>query len=205
MKELKNKDDLFSTKAKNYEKDKNRVDNITNISSIILSKINFTKDMHIMDFGSGTGLLLGKIAPNVAKITAIDMSKSMNEVLNAKRDEIACELDILNIDLTKNSIDLEFDSIISSMTMHHIKNIKNILTTFYNVLKKDSFIALADLKIEDGTFHKEDTGVHHFGFDTNSFKEIGKSVGFKNIKIYTLDNVVKPWKEYEMFLFVAQK
>ena len=40
--------------------------------------------------------------------------------------------------------DLEFDSIISSMTMHHIKNIKNILTTFYNVLKKDSFIALAE-------------------------------------------------------------
>ena len=64
---------------------------------------------------------------------------------------------------------------------------------------------MKELKTEDGTFHKENTGVNHFGFDTNEFENIAKSVGFKNIKIITLNNVIKPSKEYEMFLIVAQK
>ena len=205
MKEIKNKDDFFSHKAKDYEKDKNRVDNVSNISNKILDEIYFTKDMNIMDFGSGTGLLLSKIAPYVRKITAIDMSKSMNEVLHSKRDEINCELDILNIDLTKEKLNIQFDCIVSSMTMHHIENTRDILSKFYNLLKENSSIALADLKTEDGTFHKENTGVFHFGFDVSEFENIAKDVGFKDIKIHTLNNVIKPWKEYEMFLFTAKK
>ena len=62
-----------------------------------------------MDFGSGTGLLLAKIAPYVDEITAIDISKSMNEVLKNKKGSIDCKLEIIEIDLTREDLNKKFD------------------------------------------------------------------------------------------------
>ena len=61
------------------------------VSSIVnaVSK-DFSPETKGLDFGSGTGLLLSKIAPFVGKITAVDISKSMNEVLRIK--EMDCEI-----------------------------------------------------------------------------------------------------------------
>jgi 2-polyprenyl-3-methyl-5-hydroxy-6-metoxy-1,4-benzoquinol methylase len=197
--------DFFQHKANNYEEDKNRVDNVQNISDSIIKEINFDKSMEIMDFGSGTGLLLEKIAPFVKSITAIDMSPSMNKKLNAKRDLLECELEILEIDLSKTKLEKKFDSIISSMTLHHIEDIKNILTDFYNILNKNGTIALADLDIEDGSFHTEDTGVHHFGFDRDEIVKIAESVGFKNVKIQDTSVAYKPHGAYPIFLLTGNR
>jgi len=196
--------DFFQHKANNYEKDKNRVDNVSNIANAIIKEIKFNNTMK-MDFGSGTGLLLEKIAPYVKKITAVDMSTSMNKKLNDKRDLLHCELEILEIDLSKTKLEESFDSIISSMTLHHIKNIKNILTDFYNMLNQNGTIALADLDIEDGSFHTEDTGVYHFGFDRDELIKITKSIGFKNVKIQNASVAHKPHGAYPIFLLTANK
>ncbi len=61
--------DHFAHKAKDYEKETRRVDNVKNIADGILKNITFVSDMHIMDLGSGTGLLTSHIAPQVEKIT----------------------------------------------------------------------------------------------------------------------------------------
>jgi len=157
-----------------------------------------------MDFGSGTGLL-EKIAPFVKKITAIDMSPSMNKKLNDKRNSLSCELEILEIDLSKVKLEKSFDSIISSMTLHHIKNLKNILMDFYNILNENGTIALADLDIEDGSFHTEDTEVHHFGFDRYEIIKLAKDIGFKNVKIQSASIAYKPHGAYPIFLLTGNK
>ena len=59
--------DYFKLKAESYDKDPNRVGNVDNIANSILSSIPFNKNMHIMDFGSGTGLLLERMAPFLKK------------------------------------------------------------------------------------------------------------------------------------------
>lgn len=197
--------DFFQHKANNYEEDKNRVDNVKNIADAIINEVNFNKSMEIMDFGSGTGLLLEKIAPYVKKITAIDMSRSMNEKLNDKKNLLSCELEILEVDLSKMKLERNFDSIISSMTLHHIENVKNILTDFYNILNENGTIALADLDIEDGSFHTEDTGVHHFGFDRDELIKLTKNVGFKNVKIQSVSIAHKPYGAYPIFLLTGNK
>ena len=145
--------DYFKHKAHSYEKTKSRVENVDNIANVILEKINFKNTMSIMDFGSGTGLLLERIAPFVRKITAVDVSESMNSQLKLKQKFLPCELDILPIDLSKTQLSLQFDGIISSMTMHHIKDIKSMFFKFYSMMKNDSFLAIADLETEDGNFH----------------------------------------------------
>ena len=200
-----NSKDFFAGKAKDYDKEVTRVDNVTRIANLILKEIKYQKEFNIMDFGSGTGLLLSKIAPYVNKITAIDISKSMNEILRNKRNTIDCTIEILELDLSKSIINQKFNGIISSMTVHHVKDTEKLFEKFYNMLDRNGSIAIADLDKENGTFHKEDTGVFHFGFDRDMFVKTAKSVGFKKVKIQTVGYVEKAWGKYPVFLLTGYK
>ncbi len=197
--------DHFAHKAKDYEKETRRVDNVKNIADGILENITFNKKMNIMDFGSGTGLLTSHIASHVRKITCIDMSKSMNEVLAQKQDSYSCELEILELDLSQNSIDKKFDSIISSMTIHHVENILELFKKFHTMLNDGGTIALADLETEDGTFHTENTGVFHLGFNQAEFLQIAKDAGFRDLKIELVSIAKKPYGDYPIFLLTGKK
>ncbi len=199
------KNDYFEHKAGNYEQDKDRVTNVENIANSILNNVHFDKGMNIMDFGSGTGLLLERIAPFVGKITAVDISESMNNELESKRANLGCKLEIVEMDLTKSKLDKKFDGIVSSMTMHHIKDIKTMFIDFYSLLNENGFIAIADLDLEDGSFHTEDTGVFHFGFDRKIFLNAAVAAGFKNVKITTASIDHKPQGEYPVFLLTGNK
>ncbi|WP_166967826.1 class I SAM-dependent DNA methyltransferase [Yeosuana marina] len=197
--------DYFSEKAKDYDTHKPRTVNVENIAQGILKESFFSKDMSIMDFGSGTGLLLTEVAPYVKKISAVDISTSMNEVLRSKKDIIECELELIEIDLTKEAFNKTFDAIISSMTIHHIKNVLELFRKFYSLLNKNGFIAIADLDLEDGSFHTTDTGVFHFGFDREEFLNTAKKAGFKDLKIETVSVVEKPTGKYPVFLLTGRK
>lgn len=197
--------DFFSHKASSYEHDDKRVANVDNIARSILDNIQFDKTMHIMDFGSGTGLLLERIAPFVGKVTAVDISIAMNQQLESKKDQLPCQLNILNIDLETEDIDQKFHGIVSSMTMHHIKDVKNMLSKLYAMLEPKGFIAISDLDQEDGSFHKEDTGVYHHGFDRETFRQSAIEVGFSDVDIISASTVHKAHGSYPVFLLTGIK
>lgn len=197
--------DYFLNKAENYDGDKHRVENVSTIANSIKQNVQFNKSMNIMDFGSGTGLLLEEIAPLVNKITALDISASMNGQLLAKKERLDCDLEILDIDLTKKKLDKKFDGIISSMTIHHIQDVKKLFQEFYSMLNPGGFIAIADLDKEDGSFHTEDTGVFHFGFDRTEFLNFAADAGFINLNIVSASVSYKPHGEYPIFLLVGRK
>lgn len=195
--------DHFSRKAGNYEKNQSRVDNVEKIAGSILDTIDLDKSMQIMDFGSGTGLLLERVAPYVGKITAVDVSSSMNAQLYAKQNDLACPIEILESDLEKSDLNRVFDGIISSMTMHHIKNTEAIFVKFYSMVKENGFIAISDLDLEDGSFHTEDTGVYHSGFDRGEFARFATEAGFRMVKISSVSVVHKPQGDFPVFLLTA--
>ena len=197
--------DYFELKAESYDNDEKRVSNVDNIANSILSSIAFNKNMHIMDFGSGTGLLLERVAPFVKKITAVDVSESMTKQLSEKINKLDYEVEILQLDLTKTKLDIKFDAIISSMTLHHIKDTQAMFNDFYRMLNDNGVIAISDLDTEDGTFHTEDTGVFHFGFDRKEFQNKAIAAGFKNVKIITASIDEKPHGNYPVFLLTGNK
>lgn len=199
------KKDHFEHKASDYENDKAVKTNVNNIAETILKEITYTKEMRMMDFGAGTGFLLEGIAPHVKEITAIDVSKSMNEQLAKKKDQIPCELKMINIDLTKETLKDKFDGIISSMTLHHIEDVKSIMQTFYDLLVEGGSIALADLDVEKGDFHTSDTGVFHFGFERDYIKSLAEEVGFKNLKVQKASTIHKPHGSFDVFLLTGEK
>ncbi len=198
--------DYFTEKSKTYENEAARTNNVKNIGEAILEKLTYDKTAtHIMDFGSGTGLLTEQIAPFVRKMTTIDVSPSMNKQLFAKKEQLACELNMLELDLVSNELDETFDGIISSMTIHHVEDVQALFHKFYRLLNSGGTIALADLDKEDGTFHTEDMGVFHFGFDQEEFAMWAQKAGFDDVNIEIVSVAKKPYGDYPIFLLTGRK
>ena len=197
--------DYFAKKAKGYELERRRVQNVKNIANAIKAEISLKESIEILDFGSGTGLLLKQLAPDVAKITAVDRSISMNEQLRASLGSIEAEVEILEIDIELETPKKSFDGIISSMTIHHIQDVQRLFNKFYSLLRDGGFIALADLESEDGSFHSEDTGVCHFGFDEEEFLGFAREAGFKELKVQRVSTIKKPHRDFGVFLLTGYK
>lgn len=198
--------DYFTEKSKIYENEAARTNNVKNIGEAILERLTYDKmATHVMDFGSGTGLLTEQIAPFVRKMTTIDVSPSMNKQLHAKKEQLACELNMLELDLVSNELDETFDGIISSMTIHHVEDVQALFHKFYRLLNSGGTIALADLDKEDGTFHTEDMGVFHFGFDQEEFAMWAQKAGFEDVNIEIVSVAKKPYGDYPIFLLTAYK
>ncbi len=161
--------------------------------------------MVLMDFGAGTGLLSYFVAPKVDTIVAVDNSPSMLEQFREKSSEFDCKTEIIQKDLSRETIEREFDGIISSMTAHHLEDIPALFSKFYTMTKRGGFIAIADLDSEDGTFHSDDTGVHHHGFDRDILRDMVEGAGFGNIKFDTVSTINKPHRDFTVFLMTAVK
>jgi cyclopropane fatty-acyl-phospholipid synthase-like methyltransferase len=197
--------DFFAQKAASYEQNPQRVDNVVAIGNAIKAQVPLHREMQLLDFGSGTGLLLQQIAPLVAKITAVDVSPAMNAQLRAKAADIGCELEVLEQDLLQIPLQRKFDGIISSMTLHHIADIPALFRQFHRMLKPGGFIALADLDSEDSSFHTEDTGVYHLGFDRADLAAQALAAGFVEVQIVDASVVQKPQGQYPVFLLCATR
>lgn len=202
--------DLFAHKALEYEANGQRVATVQGIGQRLLSAVALHGEMHIMDFGSGTGLLLEQLAPSVGKVTAVDVSAAMNQELERKRPRLPCELEIVARDLTTEDLDacfdgVRFDGIVSSMTLHHVADIPALLARFYALLPPGGFIALADLDAEDGRFHSDMSGVFHAGFVREQISAWAQEAGFVEVQIRTASVAQKPWGDYPIFLLTGRR
>ncbi|HIP54670.1 MAG TPA: class I SAM-dependent methyltransferase [Sulfurimonas autotrophica] len=196
--------DHFKEKAQNWDSGNIRVNGAKIIANAIEKEIPLNKNMEILDFGVGTGLLGFCIASKVKQVYGVDTSAKMLEKLQEKNSS-DLHITAYHQDIMKEPLKQQFDGIISSMTLHHIEDLDDFFATIYKNIKKDGFIAIADLESEDGTFHSDNKGVHHFGFDKTSLYEQAKKHGFKDIKIENINTIQKPHRDFGVFLLTAKK
>lgn len=196
--------DHFKEKAHLWDSADVRVHGAKVIADAIEKKVELDKAMELIDFGVGTGLLGFHIAPKVKQIHGVDTSENMLKKLEEKNSpqlfiKPYCQ------DILKEPLEQKFDGLISSMTLHHVEDLELFFTTIYNTLSKDAFIAIADLELEDGTFHSNNDGVYHFGFDQEELSQIVAKSGFTNITFETINTINKPHKDFGIFLLTAYK
>ena len=129
----------------------------------------------------------------------------MLEQFREKSNEFECETEVIQKDLSAENLDREFDGIISSMTIHHLEDTSALFSRFHSMLKKGGFIAIADLDSEDGTFHSDNTGVYHHGFDRKILENMLKDAGFVDIGFDTVSTINKPHRDFTIFLMTAAK
>ncbi len=125
--------------------------------------------------------------------------------MRIKCHEFACETEVLEKDLSTETLDRKFDGIISSMTIHHLEDTKTLLLKLYGMLNDGGFMAIADLDSEDGSFHSDNTGVFHYGFDRIILENMAKEVGFKNIRFDLASTINKPHRTFTVFLMTGIK
>jgi len=196
--------DNFKDKAASWDKGSTRVNGAKTIADAIQKNIQLDSSMQIMDFGVGTGLLGFEILPRVKSVLGIDTSAKMLEQLNDKNSP-ELFIEAMNIDIIQTPLEKTFHGIISSMTLHHVEDLELFFTTIYKNIKKDGFIALADLEAEDGTFHSDNTGVFHFGFDADLLHATVLNAGFTDITIENINTIEKPQRDFGVFLLTARK
>lgn len=202
---MKNNTDHFSHKSKSWDMNSKRVGNAKSIAELIVKNIKLEKSMELMDFGAGTGLLSYFIAPYVSKISAVDNSPSMLLEFQNKCDEFSCETEVIEIDLSSELLERKFDGIISSMTIHHLEDTKALFSKLYAMLNEGGFIAIADLDTEDGSFHSDNAGVFHHGFERETLERQAKEAGFREIGFELASTISKPQSEFTVFLMTGLK
>jgi len=196
--------DHFKEKASEWDKGSVRVNGARVIADAIQDKFTLNPEMYIMDFGVGTGLLGFEIAKKVNKVLGVEISTKMLEKLKEKNtNELTIEP--LCQDIVTNPLHNTFDGIVSSMTLHHVENLELFFEIIYKNLNDGAFIAIADLESEDGTFHSDNTGVFHFGFNAHKLCEIVRNAGFRDVVFENINTINKPHKDFGVSLLSAIK
>ena len=122
----------FDKEAATWDEIPARVKLANDIAAAISDEILLTSNMDVLDFGCGTGLLTLQLQPVVHSITGVDSSRGMIDVLKAKIDKqnlpnIKTQyLDTEKGDILKGTYHL----IVSGMTLHHIKEIRPLLSLY---------------------------------------------------------------------------
>jgi len=194
----------FDKRADSWDSGDIRVNGAQVIANAIEKEITLLNTMEVLDFGVGTGLLGFEIAKKVKQVHGVDTSTSMLEKLKEKNTP---KLNIIPIkqDIVQEPLEQNFDGVVSSMTLHHVEHLEKFFQVIYTNIKEGGFIAFADLEKENGTFHSDNTGVFHFGFENEDLCKIAEKVGFKNVKIQNINTINKPHKSFGVFLLTAKK
>ena len=202
----------FDSEATSWDKEPGRVKLATDITGAIRNDVALTSDLDALDFGCGTGLVALQLQPFIHSITGVDGSQVMIDILKQKIEK----KNLTNVktrffDMEKGDVlEGRYHLIVSSMTFHHIKEIKALLDQFYHVALPSGYLCIADLDPEEGLFHSDNSGVIHFGFDRDRLCRLLIEAGFENVRHRTATTVMKPihdgkMVEFTVFLMTGRK
>ncbi|HRU07577.1 MAG TPA: class I SAM-dependent methyltransferase [Candidatus Brocadiia bacterium] len=202
----------FDKEAARWDENPVRVKLAKDIAAAMLGQAPDAAELDAMDFGCGTGLLSLELAPHVRTMTAVDGSDGMLAVLNEK----VLRLNLSNVKTLRvdpeagGALEGTFGLVCSSMTLHHIQDVGQLLRQFHAILAPGGRLCLADLDAEGGEFHSDNTGVFHFGFDRQALKAEFEKAGFRDVSCATAAEVAKPARHggvrrFTVFLMCGRK
>lgn len=201
----------FDKQAKEWDNDPQKVERAEVFAKEIVDFIKPKRQMNALEFGCGTGLLSFKLKDDFNNITLTDTSGSMIDVLKEKISKgglnnfVPYKTDLLKDEINFSNIDV----IYTSMTLHHIIDLKAILNKFKSVLNPNGYLCIADLVKEDGSFHSHIANFDgHNGFDRNELSKILSKSGFK-VEYYNECYTIRKQKEdkiveYPLFIMICK-
>lgn len=202
----------FDKDAATWDENAARVKMTTNIANSIKDAVPLNQNMHVLDFGCGTGLLTLQLQPLVKSINGYDSSKGMLKVLGEKiENQKIANITTIFIDIEQGGV-LEgcYDLAVCSMTLHHVRQPRALIKQFKRVLKPGGFLCIADLDSDGGLFHGANSaGVFHNGFDRDLIREVLREARFDHVMFQTAAQIVRlipgGARPFTVFLATGQK
>ncbi|MFA6308296.1 MAG: class I SAM-dependent methyltransferase [Clostridia bacterium] len=199
----------FDERALTWDNDPMKVARAGCVADYIKQSISLTKGMKGLEYGCGTGLLSFNLHSDLKSIKMADNSDGMIAVLKDKvKDSGIDNMFPINLDLTADSIiDEKFDIIYTSMTLHHIIEVDVVLEKFSEMLNVGSYLCIADLDEEDGSFHGKDFEGHK-GFNRGDLEQKLENLGLNTIHYkfcFEMKREHSGDKVYNVFVLIAKK
>ncbi len=202
----------FDRVAVSWDEKPERVSLANDVADAIRSEIVLTRDMDVLDFGCGTGLVTLRLQPFVRSVTGADSSRGMLDILSAKIERLDLAT-VLTLHLDPDMIDTlpgPYHLITSSMALHHVPDIAPLLAIFHRRIASGGYLAVADLDSEGGLFHGDGEGVFHPGFDRETLRRDFMEAGFRDVRDTTAAEIVKPDRtgamgRFGVFLMTGRK
>ena len=202
----------FDEAAAQWDSNPGRVNVARAVGEAICRAIPLQPGWRVLDYGAGTGLLTLNLQPRVASMVALDSSTGRLEKLTQKLAAAA----ISNVQTRHWDLEAKpfpepgFDLVVSSMTLHHLRNVPLVLSRLAEVLKPGGWLAVADLDSEDGSFHGQADDVFHHGFERGQIAEWLANARLNWISVSDAHTMNKPSstgevRSYGIFLAVGQK
>jgi ubiquinone/menaquinone biosynthesis C-methylase UbiE len=203
----------FDKSAARWDLDPGRVKLANEIADAIIREAAPMGGMDTLDFGCGTGLVTLRLQALVRTIVGVDSSQGMLDVLEDKfRKQGITNVEARFVDLEKGGrIEGRFHLLVSSMTLHHVPDTAGLFKQWYELLLPGGVLCFADIDAEEGSsFHGDNTGVFHKGFDREHLKTLLLSAGFHDVRATTAATMMrsiegKGEKGFPVFLIVAKK
>jgi tRNA (cmo5U34)-methyltransferase len=201
----------FDIKAADWDLNPMHFDRSLAVANAIIKHIPLDHEMIVLEYGAGTGITSFILKDHVKEIILMDNSSEMVKVMNEKiQSKNAGNLKALEFNLeTDDFSGMTFDLIFTQMVLHHVSDTVAILRKFHRLLNKGSYLVIADLYKEDGSFHGEGfTG--HNGFNIKLLTDDLIKTGFSAVfheTCFTIERQVSETesRKFDIFLLAARK
>lgn len=200
----------FNQAALTWDDNPSRAKLGADVATAILGQVALRSDLRVLDFGCGTGLLSLPWADRIGHLTGADASTGMLDVFAEKAarhglNHVGTRL----LEAECGELGGPFDLIVSSMTLHHIRDTATLFGRLHAALAAGGQVCLADLDLDGGLFHADNTGVFHFGFARAALCQLLADSGFVDIRDHTASTVTKTTtageRAFTVFLISARK
>jgi tRNA (cmo5U34)-methyltransferase len=201
----------FDNKAADWDNNPMHWERSEAIAKEITRIIPLKKEMTALEYGAGTGILSFLLKDSLGEITMMDNSSEMVRVMAGKiKTKETKNLKALFFDLEHSEFNEgKFDLIFTQMVLHHVTDIDTIINKFTKLLNLGGYLAIADLYLEDGSFHGEGFKGHN-GFDIKKLSDQIIKRGFEISslgKCFVLNKKISDTitKQFDVFLLVAKR
>ena len=197
----------FDQAAATWDAEERRILLARGVTEAIASRCALPADLDVLDFGCGTGLVSLGLKPFVRSVTGVDTSRGMLDVFERKVLEqgLSGVRAVLLSPEAPLALSDRFHLVVSSMTLHHVADLAPLFARFHDHLRPGGRVALADLDLEDGTFHEDARGVVHLGFDRGEIVALLTGAGFVEVEVDTATITRKGERPYPVFLATGRK
>jgi SAM-dependent methyltransferase len=166
----------------------------------------------VLDYGTGSGPVTFALQPYAKRVIAADKSAQVvKDIEKSAREQSLSNIQGFVLDLEKDAPpeDLQVDLAVCVMALHHIEDIPRVLEGFTSLLRPGGALALADLDIEDGSFHAEGASYVRKGLDRQWLLELLEGQGLEGLTSETVYVIRREHeggaREYPIFLITARK
>jgi ubiquinone/menaquinone biosynthesis C-methylase UbiE len=201
--------DSFAERATTWDEDPKKIEMTKRYVDEVLKHVDVQKDWKMLEIGAGTGLVGIQFLPRIKSMVFEDTSEAMLGVLKQKLSSEEKEKSHIFLGEVTELVENGIDFAVSLMVFHHIEDIESVLNHLFLILKPNGVVAIADVRTEDGSFHRFQP-IPHKGFDTDALATQFEKAGFSVKSVHTY-NTLKREREpgiisdYEQFLIIAKK